>query len=862
MDLLNYNNLWLPDMLEDAFARGGSKTFAIFRRADGSTDEVSYSAIREDGIALAEKLKAAGLCEGDRLAVITALRPCWFSLLYAALLGGYRMVCIDPGVPDKQIKSMMRQTEIRAVFTSLSRVDLPGQLKGNIPVFAMEPGFPAMGDCEKVNEFMEHASPLPAEDTFFILFSSGTTGENRKGVLLPHTSVTKGIEFGMSTDAGVYKNTTAYSVRKRDLMLFPPYHIAGLLCAVFDIYNNTEIIMLERLTPNALTAAIEELKPDNICTVPSMLTVFMKKIKAALSKKKLLNGLVNVLFSFSGFCRRKLGWKVGRRLLGFLNKKALGGNLDGFMIGASPCDEETMKFFLDMGIDVSLAYGLTELGAPLAATGKGYYLGSTGRVLRHTPEMDIRIVNPDETGKGEVEILSPYRMLTYLKEEDNAGCFTDDGYFKTGDLGYFNKDNCLVLCGRAKEAIVMRNGEKLLPEEIEKFYQNVSSVGELCVFRVPDEGGCDTFAIAAIKEKEKGLPEDVVRMYIWDRADKVPPMYRPKEVYIVNEFPLSSTHKIQRFRLTEMAVEGKNAPTTEEEMKRIDEDDTVAELRELLVKVGGPQWKTEELTEGLPLNMDSLTTMELFVSIQDHFGVDLFKLAKAPETFGELRKAVTEYDTEDKNDKPDLDLSQFPQPVSKTERAFFGGTEKFAKFLWNVHGSGLENLPADTNYVICSNHITVLDPGWICSCMTRAQRANTAIVGKSELVNDSALKNFVRSHNLIPVDRTGNSLATLNRCKELLEEGWNILIFPEGTNYENARKLMKLKEGPARLAISTGKPIIPVHIKGLREMDMDKRGFLPPVGGRIDVVFGKPILPDGLTPAQINEILKTAIEEL
>ena len=853
----------MPEMVSEGLIRGEDKTFVYFLRSDGTREEIKYSEIKQQGDELLERLRAAGLKKGDRLAVISVLRPWWYCILYAALMGEFRMVCIDPGVPEKQIESMMRRTEVRAVFTTKNSVKLPRRYEGKIPVYSVDRGFPVINGVDKVDILLESAKKLP-KDTFFILFSSGTTGEKRKGVLLPHTTVTLGIEYGMSTDAGIYKDYSAYTVRKRDLMLFPPYHIAGLLCAVYDVYCNTEMIMLERLTPNVLVNALQELRPDNICTVPSMLTMLMKKIKAQLAGKKFEQGIVEFLMKLSGFCRKKLGWNIGRRLLCSVNKKAFGGNLDGFMIGGSPCDAETMKFFLNMGIDVSLAYGLTELGAPLSVTGRGYYPGTTGRVLRHTDKMDIRVVRPDEKGRGEVEILSPYRMISYLESEDNEGCFTEDGYFRSGDLGYFDEENCLVICGRSKEAIVLRNGEKLLPEEIETQYENIKDVDELCVFRVPGEGGCDAFSIAAVKNKSKGLPDAVIRLGILDRASTLPAMYQPAEVYIVHELPLSSSHKVQRFRLTDMVVEGMSAPTTEASMRRIDEDDTVAELRQLLITVGGQQWKNEELTEGLILNLDSLQMMDLFVAVQDHFGTDIFRLAKQPETFGELLDAVNNYDQMDKNDKPEVDLSQFPEPVTKSEQAVYGGLEMLAKVVYGVDAEGLENIPTDTNFIICSNHLTVLDPGWICSCLTKEQRHNTAIVGKIDVMYDKMLKNIVRSHNLIPVDRTGNSLPTLNRCRELLEEGWNVLIFPEGTNFENARSLMPLKEGPARLAIATGKPIVPVHIKGVIPQKIDETKFLPKlgVGNRIHVIFGKPISAEGLTPAEVNEKLRKAIEEL
>ena len=537
--------------------------------------------------------------------------------------------------------------------------------------------------------------------------------------------------------------------------------------------------------------------------------------------------------------------------------------MKGFMIGASPCDEETNRFFLNMGIDVSMAYGLTELGAPLAVTGQGYYPGTTGRVLRHTKEMDIRIVNRGEDGKGEVEVLSPYRMISYLREEDMEGCFTEDGYFRTGDLGYFNSQDCLVICGRAKECIVLRNGEKLLPEEIEEKYRDIDAVTDLSVFKVPGEGGCDSFSVAVIKDRSRGLPDQSIVLRIYERADALPAMYRPKDVFVLKEFPLSSSHKVQRFRLTEMAVSGENAPVTEASMCPVDEDETTAALRQMLVEAGGQQWKTAELTEGMLLNLDSLQAIDLYVAIQDSWGIDLFSLSSQPETFGALLDAVKNFEAADKSGKTELDLSEYPMPVSKGDKFVFGSIEKLAKQLWHVKGSGTENLPSNTNFLICTNHRTVLDPSFVTSCLPKEVAEKTCIIGKAELVDDKMLKSFALTHNYIPIDRSGNSMATLDRCRELLNEGWNVLVFPEGTNFENNTTLFPLKEGPVRLSVATGKPIVPGGISGIAHVDGEMSAFkLPPTKSRVRIKFGEPIYPENNTPAQLNEKLKQAIEEL
>ena len=859
MESLFGRKLWLPAMLEDGLRRGGEKTFVIYQHADGKREEISYESIRLVGERLAQRLEQAGLRKGDRLGIVSALRPYWYSLFYAATLGEYRMVCIDPGLPVNQIHSMLRQTEIRALFTSLPGLKLPPNFEGRIPLYDIGPTFPLReGSADHVDALLGHASPMD-ENGFFILFSSGTTGERRKGVLLPHSSVADAIEWHTATDGGIYKDKPAYSIHERDLMLFPPYHIAGLLCATYDLYCNTQVLMLERLTPNALVSMMRELQPDNICTVPSMMSSLMKKIKAGLDGSKFKRFFVNCLLKLSEFLRRKCGVNWGYGLLKSINKAAFGGKLRSLMVGASPCDAETMRFFLNCGVDVALAYGLTELGAPLACTGKGYYLDSTGPVSHHGEGLDIRIVNPDENGRGEVEVLSPFRMITYLYEEDMEGCFTEDGYFKTGDLGWFNEEKCLVLAGRAKEAIVLRNGEKLLPEEIELHYQDIDDLVELAAFRVSGEGGCDAFSLAAVKDKSHGVPDESLRMRILDRAATLEPVYQPVEVYVLPELPKSSTQKVQRFRLTEMAKEGLALPMTDSQLKTVEDDGPAGELRALLVQVGGPQWKTVELTEGLPLNLDSLSTIDLFVAIQEHFGVDLFELATPPETFGALLEAVTEFDLEDKNDKIKLDLSKYPEKPSAADKLLGAQLELAAVKYWKVHASGTENIPTEGNYLLCSNHITTVDPVWIRHFLDKKTRERTAAVGKAAIVTDKKLKVLGRAGNLIPVDRTGNSLETLDRCRELLNEGWNVIIFPEGTNYEGADRLLSFREGPARLAIAADKPVVPVRIKGVTPMDTDHPSFLPPRGGEIEIAYGQPISPEGLTPAELNEKLREAI---
>ena len=855
-----------PNMLqlyEEAFKKGQDNTFIIYQRINGSRDEYTFNEIYEESKALDVKLKDAGLKKGDRIGVISSMRPLWYALSLTCLRRGYIMTCIDPGIPVNQLQEMLLETEVRAIFTSLKTVHVPFELNDFIPIFSMERSFPLLSKCERVNFFLNDSTKID-ERTNFILFSSGTTGEKRKAVLLNEDTIVYACNRATSNDTDIFKDIPPFTPNKSDLMMFPPYHIAGLLKTTYDLVCNTTVIILERLTPNGLVNALQDLKPDCISTVPALLSSLYNKILASYSSSKLKKIVVNRALNINGSIRKKFGVTLSNPIFKAINKQAFGGNLETIVSGASPIEPNANKFFLDMGINVVMAYGLTELGAPLACTGHGYYPGTTGRIMKSPiNDIDIRIVNKDETNRGEVEILSPFKFLTYLNPEDNKGCFTEDGYFKTGDLGYFNEDDALVISGRIKESIVLRNGEKLLPEEIESKYQGMDSVKEVVAFKVPGEGGCDDFSIAITNDKSKGIQDDAVKIRVYERAEKLPQMYRPKDVYVVTELPLSSSHKVQRFRLTEMAANGSDEPITDASMIPIDEDDITSELRQLLIKVGGSQWKTQKLAQGTLLNIDSLSTVNLYVAIQEKWDIDLFQSSSQPETVGELLDIIKNFDDVDKTDKEELDLSMYPLKTGPVRKAVSKSLEEVIRRVWRVRGYGKSNLPKDTNYLICPNHRSDIDPAFITSILPERILRKTCMVGKDTLITDKFFKQLIIARNFIPIDRTGNSIQTLNRCEELLNEGYNVLIFPEGTSVQNNLKLLPLKEGPARLSIATGKPIVPVHITGIAHTDKEMNAFrLPSIKGRITIKFGKPIYPQGLTPKQLNKILAEKIEEL
>ncbi len=652
----------LPAMLEEGLRRGGQKTFIISQRPDGSREELSFDTVRTAGERLALRLERAGLRKGDRLGVVSALHPYWYALYYAAAIGGYPMVCIDPDLPVQQIHSMLRQTAVRAVFTTLPTLRLPAIFEGRIPLYDITTLFPLrQGSTDTVDRLLGPAPSLP-EEVFAVLFASNTTGEALRGVLLPSSSVAEAAERHGA--AG----------RERGLLLLPPWHMEGLLCAGVDICGAGQVILAEKPDIYTLDSILRELQPDTISAGPAVMTALMERAREALDGDKYKRAFVNALISLSGFLRRKWGLNWGRILLRAFNKSAFGGRLCTLAVGEAPWDTETLEFFLNCGMAALPSYGPAE---PADSPGPGL------------PGAALTLRDP---------------ALGFLAELGPA-----------------------------------------------------------------------------------------------------------------------------------------------------------AELRALLISAGGPRWRTAELSGELPLALDPLETVKLYAAVEEHFGTDLFTLAAPPLTFGALMQAVTEFDPAEKDEGEKPDLSLYPRTPSVAEKLLGDRLELAVVKYRKLRAKGEENIPAEGNCLFCPNHTGPLDALWVRHFLPKAIRERTAVVADPALFRHKRLKLLSRTGNMIPMDAAGNSMAILDRCRELLDNGWNVILFPEGSLYGDAEGLASFHDGPARLAVALEIPIVPVRIRGAAATDMDERSLRSLRGSGIGIVYGEPLSPGGLTPKELNEKLRTTI---
>ena len=235
----------------------------------------------------------------------------------------------------------------------------------------------------------------------------------------------------------------------------------------------------------------------------------------------------------------------------------LGGEMRFVISGGAPLDKKTEKGFNDLGIKMVQGYGLTETSPVIAAENfKQVKYGSVGIPLK---DVKVEIVNKDEKGIGEIRVKGPNVMLGYYENEEATKEVLKDGWFYTGDLGYIDKKGFLFITGRRKDMIVLKNGKKVFPEELETLVNRIYEVEESFVYGMPEEDDKSKIKVAIkvvynqdkAKEKYGDISEEDLYNKIWNQikdANKTLPPYKYIKHMILTDKPLikTTTQKIKR----------------------------------------------------------------------------------------------------------------------------------------------------------------------------------------------------------------------------------------------------------------------------------------------------------------------------
>lgn len=432
---------------------------------------LTYTEVNRQINGLMRFLEDLGIQPGDKVAILSANLPNWGIAYFATTFMGAVAVPLLPDFLPSEIENILNHSEAKALFISeklnpkikdIEVTSLKYLIKVEDFSLVLEldegPVYDAGSVCTKTY-------PVEEDDLAAIIYTSGTTG-NSKGVMLSHKNICFTAENAQCV-RNVHEND-------RFLSILPMSHTyENTLGFVMPLTKGTCVYYLgKQPTPSVLLPALLEVKPTMMFAVPLIIEkIYRNKILPAFTKKWPVRQLYKV-----PFIRKKLNRMAGEKLM-----QTFGGEINFFGIGGAKLDKKVEQFLIEAKFPYSIGYGLTET-APLLAGMKVFEsrLQSTGPAITG---VELKINNPDpKTGEGEIWARGANVMKGYYKEpEITSEVITPEGWFKTGDLGAFGKDNYLYIRGRLKNIIIGASGENIYPEEIESVINNYPDVMESLV---------------------------------------------------------------------------------------------------------------------------------------------------------------------------------------------------------------------------------------------------------------------------------------------------------------------------------------------------------------------------------------------
>lgn len=489
---------------------------------------------------MAEYLKEKGIKKGDFVALVSENRPEWGWGYLAIQWAGGTVIPLDARLTDVERRFLMDFAGVKGVICSRDYLMEMEEAKKDLKfdfILSME-------DLARIFEKYEGIDrvELNEEDLAEILFTSGTTG-SPKGVMLTHKNIMSDLE-GLYQIIDVDENDVFFSI----LPLHHVYECTGGFLA--PIYVGASVAYASSLRPNVMLEEMREIRPTVWLTVPLVLEKIYQKILKTLNEQK---GVKKVLINLmKTFAKERLSKRI---------KESLGLDRVRYVVsGGAALPEWVSKGLEDLGFPILQGYGLSEtspiltLNPPHSPRNK-----SVGLPI---PGVEIRLFEVNERGEGEIAAKGPMVMKGYYKNEKATKEVFYDGWFLTGDIGYFDEDGYLYITGRKKAVIVTKGGKNIYPEEIENKLTESPYIEEVLVFGAinPETGEEEVQALVypnldevrELAHKMGKVPDDdfiyeLISKEIERLSKDLAPYKRIKRFALrYEEFPKTTTRKIKR----------------------------------------------------------------------------------------------------------------------------------------------------------------------------------------------------------------------------------------------------------------------------------------------------------------------------
>ena len=519
-------------------------------------ENITYEKLLKDINSFGTKLYDLGL-KNKRIAIVGRNRYEWVVAHLANMLGNIVSVPLDKELQVDELENCLIRSKADVVVFDEKYIENIEEIKkrGNSNLqeyicMTKQDGYKDFLELKESGEKLIEKGQtdyIDAEiDSYkmsILLFTSGTTSKS-KAVMLSQNNIS----------SNVYAMLLVENFLPTDVNLaFLPYH---------HIFGSTAMIVMlatgmKTAFPDGLRYVAQNLKEYKVSVfvgVPLLVEAIYKKIEKEVEKQgktKLINTakkVSNVLLK----CHIDIRKKLFKQIL-----DALGGHLRFVISGGAPLDKRVAQGFNDLGIDLVQGYGLTETAPVIAA--ENYKKRRSGSIGFPMDNVEVEIVNKDENGIGELRVKGPNVMLGYYENEEATKEVIKEGWFYTGDLGYQDKDGFIFLTGRKKDMIVLKNGKKVFPDELEVLINRMDLVEESIVYGMPDEKDKNDVKLSVkvvynkevANEKYPNATEDDLKKIIWEKIKEINKTFPPYK-YIKNlmltgeELIKTTTKKVKR----------------------------------------------------------------------------------------------------------------------------------------------------------------------------------------------------------------------------------------------------------------------------------------------------------------------------
>ena len=495
--------------------------------------------------------------KGKRIAIIGKNRYEWVLAHLSNLLGGIVSIPLDKDLQIEELENSLIRSKADAIVFDKKLLELiktikkrgTTQIKEYICMDKLKE-YKCIPDLiEKGKEIIQNGdreyinNRIDENEMNILLFTSGTTSQ-AKAVMLSQKNIA----------SNIYALQCVEDLRATDtnIAFLPFHHIFGSTCMLLMLANGAKTTFPDGL--RYIKQNLKEYKVSVFVGVPVLIEAIYKAIMKEVDKKGKTK-IIKKAIKISNFLL-KLHIDIRRKLFKPILDE-LGGNLRLIVSGGAPADPFYIKGFKDLGIMSIQGYGLSETAPVIAAENlNAIKEGSVGRPMINDT---IEIINKDEEGIGEVRIKGPNVMLGYYEMPELTREVLKDGWFYTGDLGYFDKNGMLFLTGRIKNMIVLKNGKKVFPEELETLVNRIDLVKECMVFGIENKNETNDIKLSVkvvydeeiIKEKYSDKNENEIQKVLWDKIKEVNTTF-PRYKHIQNlittneELIKTTTKKVKR----------------------------------------------------------------------------------------------------------------------------------------------------------------------------------------------------------------------------------------------------------------------------------------------------------------------------